>query len=130
MQLVGENSANVLNNKEPFNDEILNTFTAELAHIAYFGVSRHISKYRKKKLSEAEAKILFFITNLSNYVDSILNNGDIIHQLCHEYERSKNKDLTSQSKTKTLIKTNKKSIILFSIILNNHFKNIFFFRSN
>ncbi len=51
VQLVGENSAGVLNNKEPFNDEILNTFTAELAHIAYFGVSLHIRKYCDKKIS-------------------------------------------------------------------------------
>jgi hypothetical protein len=50
VQLEGENSTSVLNNKEPFNDEILNTFTAELAHIAYFGVSRHISKNREEKI--------------------------------------------------------------------------------
>lgn len=42
--LSNENLTNKLIEDKTSNDEILNTFTIELAYIAYFSISRHISK--------------------------------------------------------------------------------------
>lgn len=45
MLLLNEQNEQLAKEKEPLKDELLNTFTPELAHMAYFSVSRHISKY-------------------------------------------------------------------------------------
>ncbi|RNA20175.1 WD repeat-containing 81-like, partial [Brachionus plicatilis] len=43
------------------NEEMINTFTCELAHTAYLGICRLTS---------------------GNYIDNILSNGDLIHKMC------------------------------------------------
>ena len=77
-------------------DEILNTFTSELAHIAYFSISR---------------------LNSGVYIDSILKHSDLIHQMCLLYEQE-NKN---QSKNLNYSIPNRTSDESFKTSLNSSF---------
>ena len=58
-------------------DDILNTFTSELAFTAYLTIAR---------------------LNSGNYIDSILSNADLIHQMCLQDEQKRQKILSEQKK--------------------------------
>lgn len=58
-------------------EEILNTFTSELAFTAYLTIAR---------------------LNSGNYIDSILSNADLIHQMCLQDEQKRQKILSDKKK--------------------------------
>jgi hypothetical protein len=57
------------------NEEIFNTFTNELAYTAYISISR---------------------LNSGVYIDSILTNADLIHQMCLQDEKKRQRSAREQ----------------------------------
>jgi len=81
--LTNENKRSGLNeDSTEQNDEILNTFTIELAHTAYLSISRMCSGV---------------------YMDSIMSNADLIHRMCllNEQTIRKQNNLAKSSTSKT-----------------------------
>jgi len=58
------------NNNLETNEELINTFTNELANIGYYSISR---------------------LNSGVYIDSILKNSDLIHQMCNQFDLEQKK---------------------------------------
>jgi hypothetical protein len=87
--LTNENKRSGLNeDSTEQNDEILNTFTIELAHTAYLSISRMCSGV---------------------YMDSIMSNADLIHRMCLLNEQTiRKQNNLAKSSTNQTSKTQRK----------------------
>lgn len=80
-------NSTVNHDESNLNEEFLLTFTPELAHAAYFSISRYIS---------------------SNFVDSILSNHVLIHELCMKHSKNLRDESENNSINESAISLNKK----------------------